>query len=194
MPTLTAVRPSSTTSGARTPAPAVGQGADSGGRGRSRLTAPLRALLASQAGRFLVVGGVATVVDVGLFNVLHVLLALDPVLSKALSTSVAAVVAYVGNRTWSFEAGSDRPVGRQVAPYVVVTVVSLGITLVPVYVAREIGLQGVVAMNVAANLVGLGLATAFRFVGYQRWVFAARASSCAPAGAVDGPGDLRRAA
>jgi putative flippase GtrA len=191
LPTLTAVRPRSTAADTRT-APPTTAGPSAGAL--RRLPAPVRALLGTQAGRFLVVGGVATVVDVGLFNVLHVLLALDPVLSKALSTSVAAVVAYVGNRSWSFDAGSDQAVGRQVVPYVVVTVVSLGISLVPVYVAREIGLQGVVAMNVAANLVGLGLATAFRFVGYQRWVFTAAPAASSTDRADDEQGDLRRAA
>jgi putative flippase GtrA len=186
-PTLTAARRQTPPVDSGTAAPALRHGSRA-------IARPLRALLATQAGRFLVVGGVATVVDVGLFNVLHVLLALDPVLSKALSTSVAAVVAYVGNRTWSFEAGSDVAVGRQVVPYVVVTVVSLGISLLPVYVAREIGLQGVVAMNVAANLVGLGLATVFRFVGYQRWVFTAPASPSLTEDEVSAPDELRSAA
>lgn len=191
LPTLTAVRPPSTAADTRTTT-TTSAGPSAGPL--HTLPGPVRALLATQAGRFLVVGGVATVVDVGLFNVLHVLLALDPVLSKALSTSVAAVVAYVGNRTWSFEAGSDQAVGRQVVPYVLVTVVSLGISLVPVFVAREVGLQGVVAMNIAANLVGLGLATAFRFVGYSRWVFTAGARASATDSAVDEQRDLRRAA
>jgi hypothetical protein len=35
-------------------------------------------------------------------------------------------------------------------------------------------------MNVAANVVGLGLATVFRFYGYRRWVFAPQDRAPAP--------------
>jgi putative flippase GtrA len=103
-----------------------------------------RAGVAGQAVRFLLVGGVATGVDVALFNVLRV----------------------------------------QVARYVAVTAVGLGLALAPIAVARYVlGLEGAVAMNVAANVVGLGLATVFRFYGYRRWVFAPQDGAPAPTAA-----------
>ena len=59
--------------------------------------------------KFGVVGGVAFVVDVGLFNVL--LHATDkPLTSKTISTVVATTVAYVGNRLLDLPA--PRPLRR----------------------------------------------------------------------------------
>jgi putative flippase GtrA len=127
-----------------------------------------------QAGRFLVVGVLATAVDVGLFNVFHVLAAIGPVLAKALSTVSSAGVAFLGNRQWSFPGGQEGALPRQVGRFAVVNGIGLLLALAPIVVTKSLlGLDGVVAMNVAANVVGLGLATCFRFYAYRRWVFPA---------------------
>ena len=128
-----------------------------------------------QALRFLVVGGAATVVDVALFNVLHVLAGVEPLVAKSVSTVTAAVVAFVGNRQWSFASWHGHELRVQVARYVAVNVAGLGLALAPIAACRYLlGLEGIVATNVAANVVGLAMATAFRFYGYRRWVFAPR--------------------
>jgi putative flippase GtrA len=135
-----------------------------------------------QVARFLLVGGGATVVDVGLFNVLHAVLGVGPLSAKVLSTVAGAAVAFVGNRQWSFPEAQGR-VRHQVLAFAVVNVASLLLALLPLGVARYVlGLTGVLALNVAGNVVGLVLATAFRFWGYRRWVFPpALAQAAAPA-------------
>lgn len=143
-------------------------------------TSPRPALL-GQATRFLLVGGFATLVDVGLFNLLHyglsgvevlgVVLAIGPLTAKVLSTVVAGVVAFVGNRQWSF-AGAHGTVRQQALLFVAVNAAALLLALAPLAVARyALGLTGFVALNLAGNVVGLAMATAFRFWGYRRWVF-----------------------
>lgn len=141
-----------------------------------------RAAALGPAVRFLVVGGVATAVDVGLYNALHSGLHVGPLTAKVASTLVSGAVAFVGNRQWSF-AGSGGRMRSQVLPFVAVNVVGLLLALLPLAVARyALGLTGVVALNVAGNVIGLGVATAWRFWAYRRWVFppaaAATAGSC----------------
>lgn len=137
-----------------------------------------------QAARFLVIGGAATVVDVGLFNVLHALLGVGPLSAKVLSTVAGAAVAFVGNRQWSFPDAEGR-VRHQVLAFAVVNVASLLLALLPLGIARYVlGLTSVLVLNLAGNVVGLALATVFRFWGYRRWVFppaAAPAAASAPA-------------
>lgn len=142
-------------------------------------------MLLRQATRFLLVGGFATLVDVGLFNLLHyglagwqvlgVSLAVGPLTAKVLSTLVAGVVAFTGNRQWSF-AGASGTVHQQALLFVAVNAAALLLALAPLAVARyALGLTGFIALNLAGNVVGLAMATAFRFWGYQRWVFPAQA-------------------
>lgn len=143
--------------------------------------APPRSQLIGQATRFLLVGGFATLVDIGLFNLLHygltgvqllgVALAVGPLTAKVLSTVAAGFVAFVGNRQWSF-AGADGSVRQQAVLFVAVNAAALLLALAPLAVARYVlGLTGFVALNLAGNVIGLAMATAFRFWGYRRWVF-----------------------
>lgn len=131
----------------------------------------------SAAVRFLVVGGGATVVDVGLFNVLHYGVGVGPLSSKVASTVVAGLVAFVGNRQWSF-AGTGGRVQHQALRFVVVNAAALLLALLPLAVARYLlGLTSPLDLNIAGNVIGLGLATGLRFYGYHRWVFPAAAHS-----------------
>lgn len=146
-----------------------------------------RGPVVGQAAKFLLVGGAATVIDIGLFNLLHAVLGVGPLTAKVLSTLVAGVAAFIGNRQWSFAAGRGQ-VRRQAFAFLVVNLVSLALALLPLAVARyALGMTGVVALNVAGNVVGLTLATALRFYGYRRWVFptAPAAASGPVAGSAD---------
>lgn len=137
-----------------------------------RPTRGARRLRLSQAGRFLLVGGVATVADVGLFNLVHYGLDVGPLTSKVASTVAGGTVAFLGNRQWSFGDQSSRSVRSQALAFLAVNIAALLMALVPLAVARYVlGLTGVVALNLAGNVVGLGLATVLRFEGYRRWVF-----------------------
>lgn len=125
-----------------------------------------------EAVRFLLVGGVATLVDIGAFNVLHVALGVGPLSSKVASTVLGGVVAFVGNRQWSFGAGTSGRLRHQALAFALVSLAALGLALLPLAVARYVlGMTGVVALNIAGNGIGLVLATAFRFWGCRRWVF-----------------------
>ena len=121
--------------------------------------------------KFGVVGSVAFVVDIGVFNlVLH---ATDkPLTSKTVSTVLATTVAYAGNRTWTFRRRSKSTVRREYALFFVLNGVGLLIALTCLWVSHYLlGFTSRLSDNIAANLVGLGLGTAFRFWSYRRFVF-----------------------
>jgi putative flippase GtrA len=121
--------------------------------------------------KFGVVGGVAYVVDVGVFNlVLH---ATDkPLTSKTVSTVVATTVAYAGNRLWTFRHRSRASLRREYVLFFVLNGVGLLISLACLAVSHYLlGFTSRLADNIAANGVGLALATTFRFWSYRRWVF-----------------------
>jgi len=130
---------------------------------------------AYELGRFLSVGGVAFVVDLGLFNLLRFgpgrLLEDKPLTAKVLSVLAATLVSWLGNRMWTF---SGRRTDRRVRELVVFGAVNLVGAVVPVLTLAfshyVLDLRTPLADNVA-TVVGIGLGTVLRYVGYSRWVF-----------------------
>jgi putative flippase GtrA len=129
--------------------------------------------LARELVKFGMVGLVAFVVDVALFNLLlH--LTDKPLTSKTLSTVVATTVAYVGNRLWTFRRRSRAGVGREYTLFFLLNGVGLAIALGCLATSHYLlGFTSRLADNIAANVVGLALGTAFRFWSYRRFVFPA---------------------
>ena len=141
----------------------------------TRLLGPDHRTRLAELARFLSVGGVAFVVDMGLFNLLRFgpgeLLAEKPITAKVISTLVATMVSWVGNRLWTFSQHRTQHRGRELLLFVVVNGLGLAVGAAPLAFSQYVlHLDGPVPDNVA-NLLGIALGTALRYVGYKRWVF-----------------------
>lgn len=123
--------------------------------------------------KFGLVGAVAYVVDVGIFNLLR-LGPLDdrPLTAKTISVAVATVVAWLGNRYWTFRRRRRASARRELVLFFAMNGAGMGIALVCLAVSHYVlGFTSPLADNIAANVVGLVLGTAFRFYAYRTWVF-----------------------
>jgi putative flippase GtrA len=121
--------------------------------------------------KFGVVGSVAYVVDVTLFNIVLASTG-EPLTSKLVSTTVATTLAYAGNRTWTFRHRGGSGVRREYVLFFLLNAVGLLIALGCLAVSHYLlGFTSALADNIAANVVGIALGTAFRFWSYRRWVF-----------------------
>ena len=137
-------------------------------------TAALRTWLWEMT-RFLAVGGLSFVVDLGLFNLLiygpgHVL-GHKPLTAKIISVTLATLVSWIGNRYWTFSEHKTTRGARELVIYGAINVVG---ALVPVgtlaFSRYTMGLAGPLADNVS-TVLGIAAATVIRYVGYKRWVF-----------------------
>lgn len=95
-----------------------------------------------------------------------------PLRAKIVSTAIATVVAWQGNRHWTFRHQKRTRVGREFALYVLFNVLGLAIALICLGFSRYLlGLDSQLADNISGNGVGLVLGTIFRFWTYRTFVF-----------------------
>ncbi|QAY63410.1 GtrA family protein [Xylanimonas allomyrinae] len=124
--------------------------------------------------RFGSVGAVAYVVDLGIFNLIRgsEMLGHKPITAKVVSVAVATLVAWLGNRYWTFSDRRTDTHARELLGFVVVNVGGMLVAVACLAVSHYVlGFRSQLADNISANVVGLVLGTAFRYLAYRRWVF-----------------------
>lgn len=143
------------------------------------IPAPLQPFtgLIHQFSKFGVVGLIALVVDVGVFNLLMFagggLMADKPLTAKAIAVVVATTFSYGLNRNWTFsDRGGHSSKLREYGLFFGLNGVAMLITLSVLWFSHyALGLTSPLADNISANVVGLALGTVFRFWSYRTWVF-----------------------
>jgi putative flippase GtrA len=136
------------------------------------LLARWRAMV-SHLGMFAAVGGVAFVVDLAVYNVLRATVLDDsPIWAKVGSTAVSMAVAWIGNRRFTFRGRSSGGVAREALLFALMNVCGLVIASACLYISHYLlGFTSQWADNVSGNVIGLVLATAFRYGAYRYVVF-----------------------
>ena len=152
---------------------------------RAATTSRVASLISPFAGlirefsKFGVVGLIALVVDVGLFNLLMFAggdgpLSEKPLTAKAIAVIVATTVSYALNRNWTFSHRGRTNVAREYGLFFLLNGIAMGIALTCLWFSHyALGLTSPLADNISANVVGLVLGTLFRFWSYRKFVFPA---------------------
>jgi putative flippase GtrA len=134
--------------------------------------------LVHELGKFGVVGLVSYLVDLSIYLVLYDVLGWF--WAKVASTVVAATVAFLGNRFWTWRHRERSGLRREYLLYFFFNAVGLGIALSCLAVSH-VGLgyfwpsifQSKTADTIASQGFGLVLGTLFRFWSYRTFVFVA---------------------
>lgn len=132
--------------------------------------------IAGVGSRFLVVGALSTLIEVGVFNLLVYVWGWDVVAAKIAASLVALVNAYIGNREWTFRHRDRRGRVSEVTLFLVTNAVCTAIGAVLVWVGVEavtvlLGrAPGAVAVNIV-NLTSIVIVVLLRFVLYHGIVF-----------------------
>lgn len=123
--------------------------------------------------KFGIIGAVAFVTDVTVYNVLRLNGLEDrPTVAKIVSSLVAMAVAFVGNRFWTYRHRERTGYARETTLFVIFNVIGIVIALLcQAFTHYVLGLDSLLADNISANGVGLVLGTAFRFWAYRTFVF-----------------------
>jgi putative flippase GtrA len=130
-----------------------------------------------RGGIFLAIGGLGFVVDAIVYNVLVFGGGQGPLHSYPLVAKTAAVIAglvvtYAGNKLLTYRDRKAPVSWGQVARYAVVNVLAIVVQLACLGFSRYVlGLDTVLADNIAGTVIGQALATGLRYVLYTLWVF-----------------------
>ncbi|QDZ16411.1 GtrA family protein [Humibacter ginsenosidimutans] len=128
--------------------------------------------------KFGVVGIVGYVVDVAIFNMLRLGATgsghffQSPLGAKIVSVAIATLVTWFGNRYWTFRENRRKNFLLELLEFTVIAIAGLGISLLCLWISHYVlGFTSLAADNISANVIGLVLATLFRFVMYRYWVY-----------------------
>jgi putative flippase GtrA len=137
--------------------------------------------------KFGVIGTIGFLVTEGVFN-LMITNHQETFTANAVSTLVAAAVTFVGNRYWTFRHRERTGMAREAAVFLVLNLIGIAIQQACLEIGKAAsGHNDKLTLNVAF-LVGVVLATLFRFWSYRKFVWLAQVADQAPAV----PGSLDR--
>ena len=126
-----------------------------------------------EAAKFGVIGAVAFVIDFVGFNLLFY----GPLegrlaTSKVISGIAATLFAWIGNRMWTFRHRRSRPAHHEAMLFFLVNGVGLVISTLYLNATHDLlHMDSRLAVNIN-TIIGIGLATIFRFWAYRQFVFA----------------------
>ena len=163
----------------------------------SRAVLLLKRFLRAEFAVFGFVGAACLVGDIVFFNVFAFEVGMAPLVAKSVSMVITGAMAFFGHRYLTFRGRAGGGYRREVPLFVLVTLVTVVLSLLPLYAARHMaGLTSVLWLNLA-NLVGIALGTAARFGAYRGVVWssvvvpeAAPPVVVAPLGSARGSVDL----
>lgn len=135
---------------------------------------------AAEVSRFLAVGLAATIVAILIFNFLvHGYNTADwaplndqPELAYLIANGIGMLISFGGTKQWAFRDRSSRHPDGGIIAYTVINVATMAFPIACLWTTRNVmGLDDPISDNLSANVVGLLLANATRFVLYRRFVF-----------------------
>lgn len=127
--------------------------------------------IAAELAAFGAIGAVCLVADILLFNLLAFALGLPLLLAKSIGMVITGTMSYFGHRHVTFRHREAANQAHEIPVFVLVTVLSVALSLLPLYVLRHaVGTTSVLWLNVA-NLTGIALGTIARYVSYRGLVW-----------------------
>lgn len=135
--------------------------------------------IVQRLGSFTIVGVVAFMVDVSLFNIFSSGLEADPLVAKVCSVAAATAVSWAGSRYVTFKELGGRSTGAETSLFAITNLIGLGLAAGCLLISHYLlGFTSVLADNVSGNVFGVLLGNVLRYFSYRYVVF--RPSTTSP--------------
>lgn len=129
--------------------------------------------------RFILVGGLNTSVDFGVFNGLILVAHAQVIVASIISTTVAMVVSYLLNRSFVFKSNS-KVRGKEALQFFVVTVVGQWVVQSAVIVLVGGLWGGAWQITEVSKVLAIGASAVWNYLWYSRLVFADKSRGARP--------------
>ncbi len=130
--------------------------------------------------KFATVGALGTLIDIGLFAVLHIVVGIPALAANTISYSAGIVNNFVLHRDWTFAERERKPTAEQFSQFAAVSLSALILNDLLVWIfSPEFGRlvadagSGTLAAKLAATAVGM----VWNFVANNSWTFGRRVDS-----------------
>ena len=138
-----------------------------------------RFLFVFQIAKFLLIGAVATVVDIKMFQLsawlFSLSLVVSPLIPKGISFLIATSAKYWGNKHWAFEKNDKEGIKKEIIQFFTITLVGLALDVAAFYYFTKIlGPQFQTPIKVWTELsiiLAALTAASWNFLGYKFVVF-----------------------
>ena len=103
---------------------------------------------------FIIVGGIATVIDYVIFFILHELLGINTIISNIISFTVSVIYNYIASVKWVFEVDESKDKKQQFIIFIVFSILGLLINTGIVYLCTDIiKLYSLIGKVIATSIV-----------------------------------------
>ena len=131
--------------------------------------------------RFGIVGGLAWIMDVAVFNAFRWLSGGSVIWPKVIAVAVASCCSWVVNRGWTFKTRATNKPIQELVKFLIVNILGMVPPLLCLWVSHYlIGWTSALADNISGNIIGLALGTILRYFGYRYLVFKGNADTEIP--------------
>lgn len=125
-------------------------------------------LIVKQGIKHIFTGGVADLVDIGVFNLLFWIFPAQLII-KAISFLVAAVIKYFGNKIWVFDKNDGHSI-KEAGQFLIVTLVGLLVNVASFYCATLFAPNTKIWTEISV-IFAMGVTAIWNFLGYKLLVF-----------------------
>jgi putative flippase GtrA len=122
--------------------------------------------------KFGTIGLIALVVNMLVTNLCWQAIPHKPVIGSVVGTVAATIVAYLGNRFWTYKDRDSIGRSRELVLFFAVNGIGMLIETVPLAFSQYVmHFDGTLANNVAKYMFGMPLGMVFRLWTYRTWIF-----------------------
>ena len=116
--------------------------------------------------KFVIVGGIATIIDYIVFFLLHDLLKINTLISNITSFSISVVYNYIASIKWVFDVDKEKNAKTQFVIFIVLSIIGLILNTAIVYICVDV----MKMFSILAKVLATAFVMVFNFITRKKFL------------------------